>query len=106
MADGSEGDITITRGVASRFRDLLESITDGQDGVIARKSAALQAQIDDYEDRVTDFDERLAARRTRLEQEYADLETALSELQSQSSYLQSLLDQATSNLASILGTNG
>jgi len=106
LADGSEGDITITRGVASRFRDLLESITDGQDGVIARKSAALQAQIDDYEDRVTDFDERLAARRTRLEQEYADLETALSELQSQSSYLQSLLDQATSNLASILGTNG
>lgn len=106
LADGSEGDITITRGVASRFHDLLESITDGQDGVIARKSAALQAQIDDYEDRVTDFDERLAARRVRLEQEYADLETALSELQSQSSYLQSLLDQATSNLASILGTNG
>lgn len=103
LTEGADGDVTVTRGVASTFDDLLESITDSQEGVIARKSSALQSQIDDYEARIEEFDERLALRRERLETEYANLETVLSELQSQSSYLETMLDQASSNLSSILG---
>jgi flagellar hook-associated protein 2 len=103
LTEGADGDIMVTRGVASTFDDLLESLTDSQEGVIARKGAALQSQIDDYEERIAEFDERLALHRERLETEYANLETVLSELQSQSSYLESMLDQASSNLSSILG---
>ncbi|MDD4053180.1 MAG: flagellar filament capping protein FliD, partial [candidate division Zixibacteria bacterium] len=103
LTEGSDGDITVTRGVAAVFKDLLDTITDSEDGVIARKSSALQNQIDDYEERIADFDERLATRRTALEKEYANLETVLSQLQSQSSYLESMLSQASSNLSSILG---
>ncbi len=103
LADGDEGDITVTRGVATLLKSTLESITQTENGVISRKTAALDKQVAAIKEQIAAIDARLVQRRQTLEMEFQAMETALSQMQTQSSFLESQLSQASSNLSSILG---
>jgi flagellar hook-associated protein 2 len=105
LVDGSDGDITVTRGVASLFKDMLDGITDSEEGVIARKTSGLERQIEDIKQQITDFDARLAKRRLALETQFQNMETVLSQLQSQGSFLESQLNQISANTSSILSNS-
>jgi flagellar hook-associated protein 2 len=103
LVEGSDGDVTVTRGVASLFKDMLQGFTDSEEGVIALKTTGLERQIADIKQQVTDFDARLAMRRESLETQFQNMETLLSQLQSQSSFLETQLNQISANTSSILG---
>jgi len=102
---GAEGSISVTRGFASAMEEALDLITKSEEGVIARKTRALQSQVDNIKEQVEDFDERLALRRERLVKQWAELEMLMSELQSEESFLSSQLSQLSSNWNQILGDN-
>ncbi|MEZ5359430.1 MAG: flagellar filament capping protein FliD [Candidatus Zixiibacteriota bacterium] len=103
LLTGSEGTITITKGVASVMRDRLDSITKSDGGVISRKVSALEAQIADFEDQISRLDERLDLRRETLQLQFTAMETLISEMQTMGSYLESQLEGISSNWSSILG---
>jgi flagellar hook-associated protein 2 len=92
-----EGTVTITKGVAARLSDLLDSYTATGDGLFDRRIRAYQNQIDNLEERIADFDERLAVRRETLKQEWAAMEEALGQLNSQGSYLTGQLASMNAN---------
>ncbi len=105
LGSGDEGTITITRGFASAFKEMVDTISKSDDGVIARKTKALQGQIDNYAQQVKAFDERLALRRESLAKKWSDLEVVLSQLQTEQSYLTSQLDNISANWSQINGGN-
>jgi flagellar hook-associated protein 2 len=102
IIDGSEGSITVTRGVASILRDTVNDMTKSGEGVIARKTGSLEKQIASIKQNVLDFDKRLAYRRQTLTLKWIALESTLSQFQSESSFLESQLAGITSNLSKIL----
>ena len=103
LVTGSEGKITITKGVASVLRDKLESITKSGDGIIDAKTGALQKQVENIDAQIKSLDERLAIRRNSLMLEFAQMEMTLSQLQSESSFLDSQLANIASNTAKMTG---
>lgn len=103
LADGAEGNITITRGFASTMRDALDRLTKSSDGVIARKTGGLQKQIDNIKNQIKQFDARLAMRREYLAKQWSDMETVLSQFQTEGAFLSSQLENITANFSQILG---
>lgn len=103
LVNGSEGSIIYSKGISSIINDSLESITQSEDGVIARKTKGLQNEVDGIKEQIKDFDERLELRRQRLIEQWAELETVLAQLQSENSFLTTQLDQISANTAAILG---
>jgi len=97
LQDGSEGSISITKGVASKMYDLIENYTDSSMGIINTKVNSLEKQIEINEGRIEDIDERLELKRDRLLGEYADMEVALNKYSSTSDYLQQQIDYLNSN---------
>lgn len=86
LTSGTDGQLTITRGVISMLNTKLDNIT-GTDGVLATKTTSLQKQVDDIKTQVTDFDERLAKRKEDLYTQFNNMETALSNYQTIADYL-------------------
>lgn len=97
--------IKVLKGVATKAWDLATSLTQTVDGVIARRTKALQNQIDDLGDQVTSLNDQIELKRVRLQERFTDLETLLSGLQSQSDYLAAQLQSVTSNWNSIIKNN-
>ncbi len=87
LIDGAEGTITITKGVAARLRDVVESITRSGDGSLDRRIKAVQSQVETLQDRIAEIDERLAVRRESLFRQFYQMETALSQFSATSQYL-------------------
>jgi flagellar hook-associated protein 2 len=92
-----EGTVTITKGVAARLGDLLDSYTASGDGLFDRRIRAYQNQIDNLQERIAEFDERLVLRRESLEKKWLAMEEALGQLNSQSSYLTGQLASMNAN---------
>ncbi|MEW6413017.1 MAG: flagellar filament capping protein FliD [Candidatus Zixiibacteriota bacterium] len=97
LVSGAEGTITITKGVAARMYDYVDSVTASGDGVIDRRIKAYQSQIDTLVEQVADIDERLEYRRQTLYQQFYAMEEALGLLNSESSYLTQQLDAINAN---------
>jgi flagellar hook-associated protein 2 len=94
VGSGTEGSITIAKGLASKMNDRLTSLNAPNTGLLNSRIASYQKQIDNLGARVEEFDERLQLRRERLMKEYQDMESALAEMSA-------LGDSLTSQLANI-----
>ncbi|HKK21831.1 MAG TPA: flagellar filament capping protein FliD, partial [candidate division Zixibacteria bacterium] len=97
LLDGNEGTVTVVQGIASRLTQKVDDISKSGDGLIDRRIASYQKQIDDMAKQVSDIDARLAIRRQTLEAQFSQMETTLSQLQSQGSYLTSQLAGLNTN---------
>ncbi|MFH2055600.1 MAG: flagellar filament capping protein FliD, partial [bacterium] len=89
--------VTVTKGVAAKVGDYVESVTEATEGTIARRATALQNQVADLDDQIAEMQERIELKRQRLLQEFLEMESLLSELDSQSSYLESQLLSLNNN---------
>ncbi len=101
LTDGSEGTITVTRGLGSRLNDLVDSITAVGEGTVDRKIKSVEKQIEFLNVRISDIDERLVIRRQTLLQQFFEMERALNELSGQSQFLSGQVAQINRNWASI-----
>ena len=97
VQSGVEGTVSITRGVAARLAQTLDSLTKSSDGFLDRRISSYQKQVDDLKTRVTEFDAYLKIRREDLTKRYQDLESVLGQLSSTSSYLTSAFANMSSN---------
>ncbi|UCD16226.1 MAG: flagellar filament capping protein FliD, partial [Candidatus Zixiibacteriota bacterium] len=103
MVPGVDGTVTVRRGLGFIVDKTLDNITKSIDGSIARRTSALEAQIDDIDDRIVFYEERLARKREQLYQEFLEMEEILSQFQSQGTYLQAQLAGLQNNWNQILG---
>lgn len=94
---GSEGTITVTRGLGARLGDRLDSFTMSGDGLFDRRIASNQKQAEQIKERIADIDERLLLRRERLLLQFRRMEEVLGQLNAQSSFLTSQLANANAN---------
>lgn len=102
LVSGVDGTISFVKGLGSKLNDTLENITRSIDGSIARRTTALNKQIEAMNLQIDDYDERLASRREDLYAEFLRMEELLSQYQSQGSYLTTQLANISSNWNSIL----
>jgi len=70
-------------GVAAQFEDLLDALTDENDGLIARHNQALDDRIESYNDNIERLERRVSAYETRLRKQFLAMEMALAQLQNQ-----------------------
>ncbi len=87
VALGAEGTITISKGMAARLAELVDSFTKSQDGLFDRKIGAYQRQIETLQERMDDYEKRLEMRRESLYREFYEMEVALGQLGAQSQFL-------------------
>ncbi len=85
-----------TVGIGVEIDELLKDITDSVDGVITRRTDAIDDQIELNEKRIEDLVDILADKRARYESEFYAMEQALAQLNSQSSALTQLQNLASS----------
>jgi flagellar hook-associated protein 2 len=97
MLLGVDGTITITKGVASRLKDFVDSITKSIDGTLDRRIKAYQNQYNELTDRIADIDELLEMRRESLYRQFYEMELVLGELSVQADYLTQQLSSLKTN---------
>ncbi len=98
---GTEGTISVIKGLAAKIDEALENITKTIDGSIARRTTALENQIRYMDERIADFDARLASRREDLYSEFLAMESALSQYEAEGAYLESQLQNLSANFNTI-----
>jgi flagellar hook-associated protein 2 len=70
-----------TKGVAQRLNDVLNTYTDGSDGVMATRHKSEQAMIDDYGHQIMDWTTRLQAKEAALRATFTNMEVAMAQNQ-------------------------
>lgn len=83
----TQGTVTLTRGMATLVDQWAEDVTDGSGGLIVRREAAIQKQIDALDGQIGRLEQRIASRRDSLLKVFSQLETTLARLQNESNYL-------------------
>jgi flagellar hook-associated protein 2 len=97
LSNAIEGKITVTRGVATRIQNLVDSLSRSADGTIDRRVKGYQSQVDDIQGRIEDYTKRLALRREALFQKFYDMEQAIGQLNSQGNFLSNQLAAVANN---------
>lgn len=77
------------QGVFARLNDLLESYTDGSDGIIKQVRNSLNTQIRTQDDRISRAQQSVENLRTRLTRQFAQLDVANAQAQQQQASLAS-----------------
>ena len=90
-AGESLGSVDLVFGVARRLSDSLNSITDQFEGTLTNRQQAIDATIDDLDDRIADMERRIEQKRSNLVGRFATLEGTIANLQSQGNFLSSQL---------------
>ncbi|MEO1232516.1 MAG: flagellar filament capping protein FliD [Myxococcota bacterium] len=90
---GSVGSVNLTTGLGSTFSSLVDALNSGTESVVGARTASIQDQIDQIEERILDREEQVARFQARLENQFANLEVQLAGLQSQSDFLTNQLAQ-------------
>ena len=80
---GEETDEVLAQGIGRELEELLENLTDSENGVLERQVDILDQQLDINRDRIETLEETIEERRSRLEAEFLDLERTLADLQDQ-----------------------
>lgn len=104
LVDGFDGTINVTKGLASRLNERVDSIIAVGEGTFDRKIKSVESQITELNKRVSDIDERLKIRRQTLTEQFIEMETALGELNSQGNFLSGQLNLINSNWSAIRGS--
>ncbi|MFQ6007518.1 MAG: flagellar filament capping protein FliD [Candidatus Zixiibacteriota bacterium] len=97
VISGSEGTITVSKGVAARLADLIDSFTKAGEGLFDRKIGSYQRQIDALQERIADYEERLELKRESLYKKFYEMEVALGELNVQSQFLTNQISGINNN---------
>ncbi len=97
VSTGVEGTVDITKGIAARLRDKINSYVLEGDGLLDRKVMSYENQISDITEQVHKIDERLELRRESLYKQYYAMEASLSEFQVTSQFLDSQLAGLNAN---------
>jgi len=84
-----EGD---TEGVAVRFQDYLEGMTDSVDGLLASSKTSTEATVSRIDDRIEQLEMRLVKKEETMRAKFTALETLISGMNSQSDFLTQQLD--------------
>lgn len=105
LLGSAEAKVKLFRGVGSVMQDFADSIAKSGDGTLARRTKALENQIDDIKERITDMNERMELKRQRLLEKFLAMEETLGQLNSQSSYLAAQLNQIGQNFSQIASNN-
>ena len=77
-------------GVAALFQEVLDGLSDDENGLLSRRNETIGNQVDDLNDRIETLEDQLEYKRETLELQYANLETVISSLQSQQNALTEL----------------
>ncbi len=97
----NEATISVFRGIGALMQDHVDSLAKSVDGTLARRTKALESQIDDIKSRVEDLNQRMELKRQRLLERFLAMEETLGQLNSQSSYLSAQLNQIAANFSQI-----
>lgn len=92
---GVVGTVTVTRGIADRLFQAIQSFTDSISGTLTDETKTIQQQIDDIQKRITVFEEAMRRREKKLRDQFNNLERALSKMRGESQYLVALLNNTT-----------
>lgn len=97
IVDGSEGEVTLTRGITSQLDLLLDSFLEPETGTLATINEEFDANIAAIDESIARVNEVVELQRERLVREFAALETVLAELQNTGNVLASQLTSIQSN---------
>lgn len=90
-ATGDRGQLIFTKGAASVMEEALDVALDFVNGFLTAETNAIQAQIDDINDRVARIEENLQRREEFLRRQFNAMEEAMAALQAQSAQLASII---------------
>jgi flagellar hook-associated protein 2 len=105
LADGSEGNIVITRGYASIISGKLEKYTDPSTGILSSRAKSIQKQIDNIADQITRMEALLEKKRASLYTQFTAMEEAIGKLQSQGAALTAMFGSTSSSSSSTSGSS-
>lgn len=88
---GDRGQLIFTKGAASVVEEALDVALDFVNGFLTSETNAIQAQIDDINDRVARIEENLLRREEFLRRQFNAMEEAVAALQAQSAQLASIM---------------
>jgi flagellar hook-associated protein 2 len=77
-------------GLGGIINNQINKLIDPVSGVITQENATLDAQTQEFNDRISDLNDLLDQKRSRLEEQFANLESVLAGLQSQQQALGSI----------------
>ncbi len=97
VVDGVDGSITISKGLAARLGELVDSFTRAGEGLFDRRVSSYQNQVDALQERIEDIYERLELRRESLLKEFYGMEEALAQLSAQGQFLTNQLAALNAN---------
>jgi flagellar hook-associated protein 2 len=97
VVSGAEGTITISKGVAAKLADLIDSFTKTGEGLFDRRISSYQSQIDALQDRIDDYEKRLELKRESLNKKFSEMEIALGQLNAQSQFLTNQISVLNNN---------
>ena len=95
VVNGSETNLTVTRGFASQLDQLISDFLDPADGKIKTTDDSFQEQIESVEASIKSTEELMQSKTESLLAEFAAMERALSQLQNQASFLASQFGAAS-----------
>jgi flagellar capping protein FliD len=97
LAAGQSTTFTYSKGLGDTVKDMLDGLTDSDDGRISLRQKALQKDKEDLVDRIETLNERIEKYRAQLVKQYSAMEQALSTLKSQSSSISAFSDSSSSS---------
>lgn len=97
LLSGSEGSITLAKGVAAKMNDLIDGLTASGTGLVDRRIKGYESQLKTIEDRIDDLEERLTTRRESLLTKFYAMEELLASLNADSTYLEGQLESLNAN---------
>jgi flagellar hook-associated protein 2 len=100
LLSGSDGTIKVFRGIASQAQSMVNSLTMATDGALARRTRALQLQVEDIKSQVDDMNQRMELKRQRLVDKFSEMESIIGQLNSQSAYLSNALASLSQSFGS------
>jgi len=84
---GPEATITITKGVAARMAEYVDSVTKSGDGTFDRRIKSYQNQIAELAKSIASIDELLEIRRQSLYEQFYEMELLLGQLNTEGQFL-------------------
>lgn len=82
---------TFSKGLSGHLDEMIENLTDGQDGVISLRQKSWRSAQGRLDDRILSLESRVESYRLRLVKQFAAMEQTLSQLNAQSSNMMSQL---------------
>lgn len=87
---GNRGRVVFSRGIADSLSSYLSTVL-ASDGMVADRSAGIEAQLDDIDTQLKKLDTRLVALEARLTQQFIAMDQIVAQLRSTGDYLQQQL---------------